>query len=64
MPIARKSTRVVTHLERLPIIMSHDPLITCSCEFTRQIKNIPPLAQWLWPPNLTKCLPTVRGSLQ
>ena len=38
--IATKLYRVVTENEELPPIKSHDSLMLCSCEFTRQIKYI------------------------
>ena len=37
--MATNFDRVVTYLERLPPIKSHDPLITWSCEMRWQIKN-------------------------
>ena len=46
--MVKKLDRVMTELELLPI-KSRDPLFTWSCEITRQIKNISPLSQCIWP---------------
>ena len=48
--------------ERLPSIKSHNPLVTWSWEFTKQIKNILPLPQCRWPPNLAGWWHTMRSS--
>ena len=45
-PMATKLGRMITYLDGLLPIKSHDPLITCSC------KIISPIPQCLWPPNL------------
>ena len=42
MPIATKLGRVFTDNEEFPLVKSHDPLITWSCEVTWQIKDISP----------------------
>ena len=48
-----KLSRVVTYYERLPLINSHDFLITLSCVITWQTKAIvSPVKQWLRPPRL------------
>ena len=40
MPMGTKLDRVVTYHEGIPPIKSRDPLITWSCEITRQTKTI------------------------
>ena len=40
MSMTTKLDRLKTCLERVPPKMSHEPLITWSCEIMRQIKNI------------------------
>ena len=40
MPMGTKLGRVVTYHEGIPPIKSRDPLITWSCEITRQTKTI------------------------
>ena len=53
--MATKTGRVVTYNENLPLIKSHDPSITWSCEAMRQIKYfISPLALDQWPPNMAR----------
>ena len=36
LPVATRLSRVVTYHDGLPLIKSHDPLITWSCKITRQ----------------------------
>ena len=51
--MATKLGRMVTYLDGLLSIKSHDPLITWFCEITRQTETtISPLLECLWPPNL------------
>ena len=49
-----KLGRMINNLDTLLPIKSHDPLITWSCDITRQTKtSISPVSACLWPPNLT-----------
>lgn len=54
MPIATTLGRLMSYHERLPLVKSHEPLITCSRRITRLsetiISRLPPC---LCPPNLT-----------
>ena len=58
-PLATKLDSLVTYIEGLLAIKSHDPAITQSCKITWQIKNISPLPQYLWPPNFSGSLHTM-----
>ena len=56
--------RMVTCLEKLPSIRSHDHLVSWSCEERRQTKIIiNTLLQFLWPPNMVGCWLTLRQLL-
>ena len=56
MSMTNKLGRMVTYYEELLSVKSQDPLIT------RQVKYvISPLPQWLWSPNLTGWLHTIRS---
>ena len=62
-PMANKLDRMVTYLDGLLPIKSHDSWITWSCEITRQTKSsISPLAQCLWSPKLVGWSDTLWGS--
>ena len=55
--------RMVTYLDGLLPIQSHDPLIMWSCEIMWQAKtSISPLAHCLWPRNLLGWLLILKGS--
>ena len=63
MPVVTKLGRMVTYHEGLPSIISHDLLITWSCEIIWQTKSIiSPVPQYLWPQNLVGWWLTLRGS--
>ena len=62
MPTATKLGRAVTYRKEIPPKKSRDPLIPWSYEIAWQIKNISPLPQCPWPPNLTGWSRTLRGS--
>ena len=52
-PMATKLGKMITYLDRLLLIKSHDPLISWSCKITLQNKTtISPLSERLWLPNL------------
>ena len=46
MTMATKHGRLVTYNEELPSKKLQDPLITCSCKVTRQIKYVMFLLPW------------------
>ena len=61
-PMVTKLGRMVTYLDGLLPIKSHDPLITCCCEIMWQPKIIISLLpQCLWPYNLAGYWTTMRG---
>ena len=52
-PMATKLGKMITYLDWLLLIKSHDPLISWSCKITLQNKTtISPLSERLWLPNL------------
>ena len=51
MLMVTKLGRVMTYHKELPKLI----LIMWSCEMMSQTKNISPLPESLWPPNLTGC---------
>ena len=62
-PMATRLGRMVASLDGLLPIKSHDPLITWSCEITRQAKTVISLLQeCLWKPNLAEWWLPLMGS--
>lgn len=59
-PTVTKLGSMVTYIEGLLPVKSHDTLITRSCKITLQTKTPPP--HCLWPPNLAVWWLTFRGS--
>ena len=58
--MATKRGRVVTYIEGLLPIKSHEPSIAWPWKITWKIKNISPLLQCSWPPNLAGWLHTMK----
>ena len=64
MSMTTKLCKGVTYHEGVPLIKSHDPRITWSCEIAWQTKIIKyPLLQCLWLPNLAERVYTIRSFL-
>ena len=62
-PMATKLDRIVTYLDGILPIKSHDSFITWSWEIMLQTKTtISPIPQCLWPPNLVGRWLTLSGS--
>ena len=61
-PMTTSLFRMITHLDSIIPIESHDPLILWSCEIIWQTKTIISLIpQCLWPPNLAGWWLTLSG---